>query len=147
MTCRKPFLDVQHNMRVFAYPDNVMHSPGMNEIAWQEAAVKTCSGFRWKRGGWPDIRTRAHSVNRHYLDKMQHGGLPDDWKPMPTIGIGVREIRIRGSSGIYRVIHVAGIGSTIHVLHAFQKKTQRTHQSDVELARQRFRNIQSELRD
>ncbi len=83
----------------------------------------------------------------YQLNKVQHGELPDDWKPMPAIGAGVREIRIRESSGTYRVIYVTSIGSTIHVLHAFQKKTQKTCQSDVELARQRFGNIESEHRE
>lgn len=29
------------------------------------------------------------------LDKVQHGEEPDDWKPMPGAGAGVKEIRIR----------------------------------------------------
>lgn len=108
----------------------------MKEIAWQGSSREDLIGFP------VEVRRMAG----YQLDKVQHGELPDDWKPMPTIGVGVREIRIRESSGAWRVIYVASIGSTIHVLHAFQKKTQRTRQSDLELARQRFRNIQSEHR-
>ena len=83
------------------------------------------------RVGWPDIS----------WIKVQHGESPDDWKPMPVIGAGVREIRIREASGAYRVIYVASIGDTVHVLHAFQKKTQKTRQSDIELARNCYRSI------
>jgi phage-related protein len=43
---------------------------------------------------------------------------------MPTIGAGVREIRIRDAEGTYRVIYVANLPDAIHVLHAFQKKSQ-----------------------
>jgi phage-related protein len=60
---------------------------------------------------------------------------------MSTVGPGVREIRIRDESGAYRVLYVANIGNHIYVLHAFQKKTQKTNLRDIELAAVRFRNI------
>jgi len=75
------------------------------------------------------------------LDRVQHGLDPEDWKPMQTIAAGVREIRIRSSNGAYRVIYTAKLGSTIYVLHAFQKKTQKTAQRNIELARQRLKEI------
>lgn len=106
----------------------------MKEIAWQGSSREDLIGFP----------VEARRMAGYQLDKVQHGELPDDWKAMPVIGAGVREIRIRESSGAYRVIYVASIGSTIHVLHAFQKKTQKARQSDVELARQRFRSIEIE---
>jgi phage-related protein len=66
---------------------------------------------------------------------------PSDWKPMTFIGPGVREIRIRQASGAYRVIYLATIGDAVHVLHAFQKKTQATAKRDMDLARARRRQI------
>ncbi len=60
---------------------------------------------------------------------------------MPTIGPGVREIRIH-VLGEWRVIYVAKYADTIYVLHAFRKKSQKTHREDIELARQRFRRIE-----
>ena len=33
------------------------------------------------------------------IDRLQRGLDPDNWKPMKTIGAGVREIRVRVSSG------------------------------------------------
>lgn len=71
---------------------------------------------------------------------VQIGADPVDWKPMPSVGAGVREIRIREISGAYRVIYVANIGPDIVVLHAFVKKTQATPQRDIELARKRLRD-------
>jgi phage-related protein len=56
-------------------------------------------------------------------------------------GPGVREIRIRQASGAYRVIYLATIGDAVHVLHAFQKKTQATAKRDIDLARARLRQI------
>jgi phage-related protein len=64
----------------------------------------------------------------------------DDWKPMPTVGIGVREIRVH-ARGEYRVIYVAKFPESIYVLHAFQKKTQRTPQREIDIARARFRAL------
>jgi phage-related protein len=40
------------------------------------------------------------------IDKVQHGENPDKWKPMKTIGKGVKEIRIKEASGHYRVIYL-----------------------------------------
>jgi phage-related protein len=75
----------------------------------------------------------------HELYQVQKGLNPSDWKPMPTIGTGVREIRIRDSSGMYRVIYVANLADAIHVLHAFQKKSQKTTQRDLARAAARLR--------
>ena len=74
----------------------------------------------------------------YQLDRVQHGLQPDDFKPMPTIGKGVEEIRIRDESGAYRVIYTARLADAVYVLHAFQKKTQATSKRDIDLAKQRF---------
>jgi phage-related protein len=75
------------------------------------------------------------------IDRLQHGGAPDDWKPMKSIGKGVREIRIREANGQYRVIYLATLPEGVYILHAFQKKTQKTSRKDLELARKRLKQI------
>jgi phage-related protein len=60
---------------------------------------------------------------------------------MLNIGKGVREIRIRDKSGQFRVIYVAKFKDAVHVLHAFQKKTQKTSKTDIELAKKRYKEI------
>ena len=74
----------------------------------------------------------------YQLDRVQHGLQPDDFKPMPAIGKGVEEIRVRDDTGAYRVIYTARLADAVYVLHAFQKKTQTTSKRDIELAKQRF---------
>ena len=74
----------------------------------------------------------------YQLDRVQHGLQPADFKPMPTIGKDVEEIRVRDDSGAYRVIYTARLADAVYVLHAFQKKTQATSKRDIELAKQRF---------
>lgn len=75
------------------------------------------------------------------LDKVQHGMEPDDWKPMATIGQGVKEIRIRDVAGAFRVIYLAKLEDAVYVLHCFQKKTQETSQPDIDIAKQRFKDL------
>lgn len=57
---------------------------------------------------------------------------------MKTIGPGVREIRVKDSTGAFRVIYIATLPDAVYVLHAFQKKTQATPKCDLELARKRY---------
>lgn len=59
---------------------------------------------------------------------------------MPSIGTGVREIRVV-HEGQYRVIYIAKYADTIHVLHAFQKESQRTRKQDLDAARQALRQL------
>lgn len=57
-----------------------------------------------------DLRSFPLAARReagHQLDQVQHGLEPDDWKPMNTVGQGVRELRIRDTTGAFRVIYVA----------------------------------------
>lgn len=73
------------------------------------------------------------------MREVQKGRDPADWKPMKTVGAGVREIRIREEEGAFRVIYLANMGDQVVVLHAFQKKTQQTAQKDIDLAASRLR--------
>jgi phage-related protein len=55
----------------------------------------------------------------YQLGKLQRGFDPDDWKPLKTVGLGVRELRIRESSGAYRVIYITTLPEGVYVLHCF----------------------------
>lgn len=86
--------------------------------------------------GFPlDARRQAG----HQLDRVQRGLDPDDWRPMPSVGAGVREVRVRQRAGTFRVIYVATFADVVYVLHAFQKKTRQTAKRDMELAASRLR--------
>ena len=95
-----------------------------------------------------DLRVFPVTARReagHQIDQVQQGREPDNWKPMPKIGSGVQEIRIRDSSGAFRVIFVAKFAVAIYVLHCFQKKTDKTSKKDLDLAEQRYRDLTKEL--
>lgn len=74
------------------------------------------------------------------LYQIQHGYEPSDWKPVLTVGAGVREIRVHDRNE-YRVMYVAKFADAIYVLHAFVKKTQQTSRADIDLARTRYKQL------
>jgi phage-related protein len=91
-----------------------------------------------------DLRAFPVTARRaagHQLDRVQQGLEPDDWKPLSTIGPGVREIRVRDHVGGFRVVYLAKVADAVYVLHCFQKKTQKTAKSDLDLAAFRYRNL------
>jgi phage-related protein len=77
----------------------------------------------------------------YQLHMVQSGMEPSDWKPMKTVGHGVREIRIRVSKNAYRVLYVLVKNDGVYVLHAFQKSTQATSQGDINLAKRRYNEV------
>ena len=75
------------------------------------------------------------------LKTVQYGGMPADFKPMPSVGAGVYEIRCKDAHGAFRVVYVAKFEEAVYVLHAFQKKTQKTAKPDIDLAASRYRML------
>lgn len=74
------------------------------------------------------------------LHAVQSGLMPTDFKPMLSVGSGAYEIRVH-VLGEWRVIYVAKLHDAVYVLHAFQKKTQKTKREDIELATRRYKQI------
>jgi len=94
-----------------------------------------------------DLRAFPPSARQqagYQLDRLQRGRDPDDWKPMPTVGTGLREIRIRDTIGAFRVLYVARFAEAIYVLHCFQKKTAKTSRIDIATAQKRLKDLLKE---
>jgi phage-related protein len=90
-----------------------------------------------------DLRAFPRAPRReagYQMERVQLGLEPSDWKPMTTVASGVREIRIH-DDGQYRVIYVAKFDDAVYVLHAFQKRTQKTRKQDIEMAKRRLKTI------
>jgi len=83
-----------------------------------------------------DARTRAGFE----LYRVQQGLAPRDWKPMSTVGRGVAEIRIRIGRE-FRVLYIAKFAEAIYVLHAFEKKSQKTAHRELAVAAQRLAEL------
>lgn len=65
---------------------------------------------------------------------------------MPSVGGGVQEIRIHCDNE-YRVIYLAKLAESVYVLHAFEKKTRKTPQSAIDLARRRLQLLRGHRRN
>ena len=76
--------------------------------------------------------------------RVKSGLEPEDWKPFSAIGAGVKEVRIKEQGGIFRIMYVAKFQNKIYVLHAFQKKTQKTRKQDIDIAKARYSAIEQE---
>ena len=97
----------------------------------------------WNSAALSDVRSFPEDARRiagHQLHLVQQGLEPDDWKSMASVGSGVYELRIH-TAVEHRVFYVAKFAEGIYVLHAFQKKTQKTAQRDVDIARERYREV------
>ena len=86
----------------------------------------------------------ARRLSGFELDAVQRGLMPSDFKPMLSVGPGVYEIRLH-VMGEWRIMYVAKRSDTVYVLHAFQKKTQKTRREDIELATRRYKQIGERL--
>ena len=62
-------------------------------------------------------------------------------RPMPAIGRGVHELKLKNRSGVYRVVYALVTRGTVYVLHAFKKTTQETSARNLELARTRLKEV------
>ena len=95
-----------------------------------------------------DLRSFPAPVMReagYQIDRIQNGLLPDDYKPMSSIGSAVAEIRLWDEAGTFRVIYVAKFENAVYVLHCFQKKTQKTSKKDIDLAAKRYKELVKEI--
>ena len=90
-----------------------------------------------------DLREFPAEVRKALGDELlrvQNGLMPVDFKPLKDVGKGAYEIRVH-LNGAWRVIYVAKFATAVYVLHAFEKKTQKTSQSDIDLAKRRYKLI------
>ena len=82
----------------------------------------------------------ARRIAGFQLRRVQQGLEPNDWKPMATVGVGVKEIRIH--TGLeHRVFYVAKFTKGVYVLHVFEKRTRTTPRRELDIARERFRAL------
>ena len=96
--------------------------------------------INWIGSSLEDISNFPVSARRKagfQLHLIQKGEEPVDSKSMSVVGFGVKEIRIR-TEDAYRVFYIAKFREAVYVLHAFQKKTQKTPKTDIEIGQRRY---------
>jgi phage-related protein len=102
----------------------------LKPVIWVGSSLEDLRGF-------PAAARQRAGYNLH---RVQLGEEPTDWKPMPNVGAGVVELRIR-TDRAQCVFYVARYSEAIYVLHAFEKKTQKTTKQDLEIGRARLREV------
>lgn len=93
-----------------------------------------------------DFPPEARRTAGYELRRIQRGLMPTDWKPMSSVGPGVNEIRIH-TDVEHRVMYVAKFEEAVYVLHAFEKRSRQTRDTDLALARERLKQIEALRRE
>jgi phage-related protein len=102
--------------------------------------------IEWRGTSYVDLLAFPEDARRiagFQLGRLQQGDEPDDWKPMSVVGVGTIEIRIRTGTA-HRVFVVRKFTEALYVLHAFEKKSQKTSKNDIDLAKRRYRELIAE---
>ena len=61
-----------------------------------------------------------------------------------AFGGGLFELRLKGAEGIARVFFCTMLGQKIVMLHSFIKKTQKTPEKELKIAKQRMKEIKND---
>ena len=89
------------------------------------------------------IRTFPEAAKQraaYEIERIQRDKEPENWEPFSSVGQGVREISIH-VNGHFRVMYNAHIDNRVHILHAYEKTSQKTRQTDIALAKHSFESI------
>lgn len=79
------------------------------------------------------------------LWQLQQGEMPVNYRPLPSVGTGVFELRDQDERSWYRLVYLSRINNVIYVLHCFEKKSREMPRRDFEKARQRLKAVRASL--
>ena len=105
----------------------------IREVIWDSTARETVRSFS------PEVKKELGAL----LLILQNGailGMPQSRK-IPTVHRSAFELKARDKNGIYRVFYVLFDGDKILIPHAFTKKTQKTPDREIKIAKQRLRRL------
>lgn len=110
----------------------------MKEIIWDKAAKKTVRSFS------PEVKREIGTL----LMILQFGETlgPPQSKAFKTIHSSAFELRVKDSSGAYRVSYVLFDKSNIFIPHSFTKKTQKTPLKEINVAKKRLERLINEIK-
>jgi phage-related protein len=115
-----------------AYTCEIEHNPNVKPVVWMGDSMDDLREF-------PEAVQDSLGFDQYLV---QCGLDPKDWKPMASVGVGVKEIRVRDKAGIFRMVYLATRPEGVYVLHCFQKKkTPKASLLDLELAYKRLKAI------
>lgn len=108
----------------------------MKKVVWNKKTLKEVRSFP------EEIRKDlGYLVYRLQTDDLLIMPLS---RSMPSLGIGCHELRLKDKTGIYRVFYFLKIKDEILIFHAFQKKTEKTLQREIETGRKNLKELLDE---
>jgi phage-related protein len=108
------------------------------EIAWEGDSKEILSAFP----------AEVKSTFGFSLRRLQNGELPRcGVRPMASVGKGVWELKTDDARTWYRVMYLSQIQGVIYVLHAFEKDSTKTDRRDIEIGKNRLKDIHQRLRE
>ena len=114
----------------------------------EEAGRHELAAVAWEGDSREVLQSFPNGVRQNLgfqLWQLQQGERPAEYRPLPSIGTGVSELRDQDERAWYRVIYLSRIEDVIYVLHCFEKKGREMPRRDFETARRRFKAVKARL--
>ena len=108
--------------------------PKLAEIVWEGDSKEVLRSF-------PEAAMQNFGFE---LWQLQQGERPLNYRPLPSVGSGVFELRDQDERGWYRVVYLSRIDDVIYVLHCFEKSREMPGK-DFQKSKQRFRAVKARL--
>ncbi len=109
-------------------------------MTWKIKTYKTQSGQEVVEDFIYKMQPSTQGKLTRLLDLLENFGPELSMPHTRQMGNGLYELRIRGKQEV-RIFYIFSKGTTVYLLHAFQKKTQATPKKELEIARQRQSEI------
>lgn len=104
-------------------------------VEFYVSAKGTTPVLEWLREQPPKVQAKLAQV----FELLQSEGVAVGKPYVAPLVDKLYEIRIEQDTNIYRVVYFAFTGKRFILLHGFQKKTQKTPKSELELAQTRYK--------
>jgi len=106
------------------------------------------AAIAWEGDSREVLQSFPEDVRQNFgfeLWQLQQGERPSDYRPLPSIGTGVFELRDQDERAWYRVVYLSRINDVIYILHCFEKKSREMPRKDFEKAKQRLKAVRTRL--
>lgn len=112
------------------------------------AEIPRNAAVAWEGDSREVLQSFPEDVRQNFgfeLWQLQQGERPSNYRPLPSIGTGVFELRDQDERAWYRVVYLSRINDMIYILHCFEKKSREMPRKDFEKAKQRLKAVKARL--
>jgi len=112
------------------------------------AEIPRNAAVAWEGDSREVLQSFPEDVRQNFgfeLWQLQQGERPSNYRPLPSIGTGVFELRDQDERAWYRVVYLSRINDMIYILHCFEKKSRELPRKDFEKAKQRLKAVKARL--